>query len=268
VVEVGESASNFTGTAGDFTGLAEDYSRYRPGYSPAVLKALLGLLDKPIGVVDFVDVGAGTGIWTRMVTETGVKSAIAVEPNDSMRANGISDSKGMGIRWLPGSAEQTGLQPSSADWLTMASSFHWADYEVATREFCRVLRPGGYFTALWNPRLIEVNPLLVEIEAHIESLSPNLKRISSGRSGITETLAERLNSSSFFEDVVYVEGQHVIAMTPERYLGAWRSVSDLRVQLGPDKFDAFLSFVEQQIAGVELIEATYLTRAWTARRKN
>jgi ubiquinone/menaquinone biosynthesis C-methylase UbiE len=252
---------------GDFTGLAKDYSRHRPDYCPSVLKALLGLLDKPTREVDFVDVGAGTGIWTRMVEAAGVRSAIAVEPNDDMRQNGIADSQHTRIRWLAGSAEATGLPDACADWLTMASSFHWANFDAATKEFHRVLRPGGRFTALWNPRLIEVNPLLVEIEAHLDTLRPNIKRVSSGRSGITETLTEQLWASPYFEDVVYLEGRHVIQMTPERYLGAWRSVNDLRVQLGPEKFDAFLAFVEQRIDGLQVIEATYLTRAWSARRK-
>lgn len=252
--------------AGDFTGLASDYSQHRPDYCPSVLKALLGLLDKPVEAVDFVDVGAGTGIWTRMVLGAGVKSATAVEPNDDMRANGVADSQQTVIRWLAGSAEQIGLPDGSADWLSMASSFHWANFDVATQEFHRVLRPGGRFTALWNPRLIEVNPLLVEIEAHLDTLRPNIKRVSSGRSGITETLTEQLWASPHFEDVIYLEGRHVISMTPDRYLGAWRSVNDLRVQLGPEKFDAFLEFVEKRIAGL-IIEATYLTRAWSARRK-
>jgi SAM-dependent methyltransferase len=254
--------------AGDFTGLAKDYSQHRSDYCPSVLNALLGLLQKPTVEVDFVDVGAGTGIWTRMVHGKGVNSATAVEPNDDMRANGLTDSAGTGIRWLAGSAEQTGLPDACCDWLSMASSFHWADFNRATQEFHRLLRAGGRFTALWNPRLIEVNPLLVEIEAHLDTLRPNIKRVSSGRSGITETLTEQLWSSAYFDDVVYLEGRHVIAMTPERYLGAWRSVNDLRVQFGPEKFEAFLAFVEQRIAGLDVIEATYLTRAWSARRKD
>ncbi len=254
--------------AGDFTGLAKDYSHHRPDYCPSVLKALLGLLDKPAAEVDFVDVGAGTGIWTRMVHAAGVRSVTAVEPNDDMRHNGYADSQQTLIRWLAGSAEATSLAEGSADWLSMASSFHWANFDTATKEFHRVLRAGGRFTALWNPRLIEVNPLLVEIEAHLDTLRPNIKRISSGRSGITETLAEQLWASPCFEDVVYLEGRHVIEMSPERYLGAWRSVNDLRVQLGPEKFDAFLAFIEKRIAGLQVIEATYLTRAWSARRKD
>jgi ubiquinone/menaquinone biosynthesis C-methylase UbiE len=253
--------------AGDFTVLAHDYSKYRPDYSLSVLKALLGLIDRPKEALDFVDVGAGTGIWTRMVQSMGVRSITAVEPNAEMRKNGIADCQNIGIRWLAGSAEATGLDDSSVDFVSMASSFHWANFDEAIEEFHRILRPGGRFTALWNPRLIEVNPLLVEIEAHLDTLRPDIKRVSSGRSGITETLTEQLWASPWFEDVVYLEGRHVIEMTPDRYLGAWRSVNDLRVQLGPEKFDAFLAFVEQRIAGLEVIEATYLTRAWSARRK-
>jgi len=253
--------------AGDFTGLAGDYSQHRPDYCPSVLKALLGLLDKPTSELDFVDVGAGTGIWTRMVHNSGVRSCTAVEPNEDMRSKGIADSQNTSLSWFAGNAAVTGLPSGSADWLSMASSFHWVDFENATQEFYRVLRPGGRFTALWNPRLIEVNPLLVEIEAYLETLRPNIKRVSSGRSGITETLTEKLWSSPYFEDVIYLEGRHTIKMSPERYLGAWRSVNDLRVQLGPEKFDSFIDFVNKRIADKKVIEATYWTRAWSASRK-
>ena len=254
--------------AGDFTGLASDYSLHRPNYCPSVLSSLLGMFDKPIGDIDFVDVGAGTGIWTRMVNSGGVRSSVTIEPNDDMRKHGISDSSETSIKWLDGNAEKTGLPDESCDWLTMASSFHWADFDAATREFHRVLRTGGRFTALWNPRLLEVNPLLVEIEEHLNTLRTDIKRVSSGRSGITDTLTDKLWASPYFEDVVYLEGRHVIEMSSERYLGAWRSVNDLRVQLGPEKFDAFLEYVERRLDGLNVIEATYLTRAWSARRKD
>ncbi len=252
--------------AGDFTGLASAYSENRPDYSQSVLESLIGLLSKPISQIDFIDVGAGTGIWTRMVNTMGVNSAHAVEPNDDMRESGIAGSTSTDIEWSGGSAENIDLPDQSCDWLSMASSFHWAKFDEATKEFHRLLRPQGRFTALWNPRLIEVNPMLVEIEAHLATLRPNIKRVSSGRSGITETLTDQLSASPYFEDVVYIEGRHIIEMSKERYMGAWDSVNDLRVQLGLDKFGEFLKFVENRIAEVDVIEATYLTRAWSARR--
>lgn len=253
--------------AGDYTGLAEDYALYRPDYCPSVMRSLMGLLEVPAAEVDLVDVGAGTGIWTKMVHAAGVRSIIAIDPNAEMRREGMAGSAGLNIRWLPGSAEETGLADHSCDWVTMASSFHWADFDIALQEFYRILRSGGRFTALWNPRFIQNNPLLVEIEAYLSKLNPGIQRVSSGLSGVTERLTERLWASRYFEDVVYLEGRHVIKMSLQRYMGAWRSVSDLSVQLGPERFRTFLGFVERRIAGLPSIEASYLTRAWSARRK-
>jgi SAM-dependent methyltransferase len=253
--------------SGDFSGLASNYSNARPSYAPSVLTALRGLLNKPGIEIDFVDVGSGTGIWTRLVVETGVRSAVAVEPNVDMRETGQKDSANHGIRWFAGTAEQTGLPTASADWLTMASSFHWVNTQIGLQEFHRVLRPGGIFTALWNPRLVEVNPLLVDIEAYLNDLAPQIQRVSSGRSGITATLTELLSQSDLFEDVVYIEGRHIEYMSPHRYLNAWKSVNDLQVQLGPERFEKFLTYVGEKVANQESIEATYLTRSWSARRK-
>jgi SAM-dependent methyltransferase len=251
---------------GDFTGLAGDYAKFRPGYAPQVATAILSYVGREEASIDAADVGAGTGIWTRMLAARGLHSVVAVEPNDDMRAQGIETSRGSEIVWHKGSAEATGLPDRSADLVSMASSLHWADFDQACIEFHRILRPGGVFVALWNPRLIEANPLLVEIEAQIARLKPDIRRVSSGRSGITERLTDMLSARPQFTDVLYLEGRHSLRQTPSEYLGAWRSVNDLQVQLGRELFRKFLDLTEQRIAGLAEIETTYLTRAWVARR--
>ena len=165
---------------GDFTGLAGDYARFRPGYAPQVATAILSYVGRDAASVDAADIGAGTGIWTRMLAARGLHSVVAVEPNDDMRGQGIETSRGTDIVWRKGSAEATGLPDGSADLVSMASSLHWADFDKACDEFHRILRPGGVFVALWNPRFIEANPLLVEIEAQIARLKPDIRRVSSG----------------------------------------------------------------------------------------
>jgi SAM-dependent methyltransferase len=251
---------------GNFDSLAGDYAQYRPGYAPGIVPAILSLVGRPAREVDAADVGAGTGIWTRMLAAQGLASVTAVEPSDEMRRQGQLTSQGQNIVWRRGTAEETGLPSRSCDLVSMASSFHWANFDIACAEFQRILRPGGRFVALWNPRMIELNPLLVEIEREITRLNPSVKRVSSGRSGLTEKLTEMLWAKPGFDDVIYLEGRHVATQTVDGYLGAWRSVNDLRVQLGPDLFDKFLDFVERRIAGLTAIETTFLTRAWAARR--
>jgi ubiquinone/menaquinone biosynthesis C-methylase UbiE len=252
---------------GQFDSLAEDYSRYRPSYAPAAVSALLGLVGKPLGEMDAVDVGAGTGIWTRLLAARGLRSVVALEPSDNMRAAGKRDSRSLpNIEWRAGSGEHTGLAEASADLVTMASSFHWVDFDAGIAEFCRVLRPDGWFAAVWNPRYIEGSPLLVEIEGWLTNLHPGLNRKSSGRSAFTETLTERLLSCGRFSEVLTFEGRHIARQTPEQYIGAWRSVNDVQAQLGPERFERFLAMVREKVAGLDAIETTYLTRGWAARR--
>jgi ubiquinone/menaquinone biosynthesis C-methylase UbiE len=251
---------------GDFTGLAGDYAKFRPGYAPQVATAILGYVGRDAASIDAADIGAGTGIWTRTLAARGLRSVVAVEPNDDMREQGIETSRGTNIVWRKGSAEATGLPQTSADLVSMASSLHWADFDKACDEFYRILRPNGVFVALWNPRFIEANPLLVEIEAQITRLKPDIQRMSSGRSGISEHLTDMLSSKPQFVEVLYLEGRHSLQQTPEQYMGAWRSVNDLQVQLGPELFQKFLDSTEKRIAGLAVIETIYLTRAWAARR--
>jgi ubiquinone/menaquinone biosynthesis C-methylase UbiE len=251
---------------GNFDSLAGDYAQFRPGYAPSIVPAVLSLIGRPAGEIDAVDIGAGTGIWTRMVAAQGLHSITAIEPSDEMRLHGALTAPELGIVWRRGTAEETGLPSRSYDLVSMASSFHWTAFDKACAEFQRILRPGGRFVALWNPRMIELNPLLVEIEQEITRLNPEVKRVSSGRSGLTEKLTDMLWAKPGFDDVVYLEARHVATQTIQQYLGAWRSVNDLRVQLGPDLFNRFLDFVERKTAGLAGIETTFLTRAWAARR--
>lgn len=133
---------------GDFTALAGDYARYRPGYAPSVVTAILALPERPLAQIDAADVGAGTGIWTMMLAARGLHSITAVEPNDEMRREGILASRKMNISWRNGTGEVTGLASESVDFVSMASSFHWVDFNKACTEFQRILRRGGRFVAL------------------------------------------------------------------------------------------------------------------------
>ena len=251
---------------GDFTGLAGDYARFRPGYAPQVATAILSYVGRDAASVDAADIGAGTGIWTRMLAALGLRSVVAVEPNDDMRGQGIEASRRTDIVWRKGSAEATGLPDGSAEScqhgiVTALGRFRQSVRRVPPHPAAR-----RGLRCVVESALIEANPLLIEIEAQIARLKPDVRRISSGRSGITERLTEMLSAKPQFDAVLYLEGRHSVRQTPEQYMGAWRSVNDLQVQLGPELFRTFLDLTEKHIAGLTAIETTYVTRAWAARR--
>ena len=252
---------------GDFSALAENYAISRPDYSKRVLNGVLGMCSRPVDELDVADIGAGTGILTRMLAEHGVGSVIAVEPDDAMRCEGIKHTQGCGVRWVSGTAESTGLPDGSVDLLTMASAFHWADFDTAVVEFHRALSDNGLFVSLWNPRLVARNPVLTNIENRLKSMMGEApSRVSSGFSPFTDGLESQLRKSGCFGEVSYLEDEHVVIFDHERYLAVWRSVNDVRVQLGEVQFAELLRYIEQAITDLDCIEATYLTRAWLARK--
>ncbi len=252
---------------GDFTNLAENYSKYRPGYSINVLNSILGLLEKSPKDSVFVDVGAGTGIWTRLVSGKDFKSVYAIEPNEAMRNQGEIDSRNLNIVWKEGSGESVPLEDNSADLLTMASSFHWVNFEKGLAEFNRVLKKNGVFVAIWNPRVTRETQLLSSIEDYLYSLKPDMKRVSSGNSEFTNSLYDRLWKNEFFQDVVYLESKNKVIMKKEEYLGVWKSVNDIRAQLGEELFQKFLNHIDDVLTDKNEIEVFYLTRAWCAIKK-
>jgi SAM-dependent methyltransferase len=133
-----------------FSDRAEGYARFRPSYPEDAIRACLDGLPVP---ADVADVGAGTGIASRLLAAAGAR-VVAVEPNGEMRAGG--EQAGGGVDWQDGTAEATGLDAASVDLVVCAQSFHWFDGEPALREFHRLLRPGGRLALLWNVRQDQV----------------------------------------------------------------------------------------------------------------
>jgi SAM-dependent methyltransferase len=121
------------------------WTRYRPSYPPAAIDAILENLGRS-GPLTAADVGAGTGISSRLLAERGVL-VIAIEPAAEMR---LSANLGPGVRLSDASATATGLPSSSVDIVLCAQSFHWFYSTTAIAEFARIMRAGGRLSLMWN----------------------------------------------------------------------------------------------------------------------
>ena len=130
-----------------FTDRVEDYVKYRPSYPTAAIDKILESFTLPITVAD---IGAGTGIASRLLAARNVK-VIAVEPNVEMRNAGIRDNISS-VEWQDGTAEQTNLPEASVDLVTSFQAFHWFTPEPTLAEFRRILKPQGKLAVIYNNR--------------------------------------------------------------------------------------------------------------------
>jgi len=144
-----ESDKNPTGR---FSGLADVYAQSRPSYPDEALDFIVAHCGLKPGDT-MVDVGCGTGISTRLFAQRNLQ-LIGIEPNDDMRAKAESDRSTFthAPAYLKATAEQTGLNPHSANIVLCAQAFHWFNQKICLAEFNRILKIPGYIALMWNER--------------------------------------------------------------------------------------------------------------------
>src|SRR4051812_5195737 len=124
------------------------YARGRQEYPVAVdqwLREALQLNDART----VVDLGAGTGKFTRRLLATGA-NIIAVEPVAEMLAQLTRILPDVAAR--SGTAENIPVNDGAVDAVVCAQSFHWFASKTALAEIRRVLKPGGHLGLIWNVR--------------------------------------------------------------------------------------------------------------------
>jgi SAM-dependent methyltransferase len=151
-----------------FSNRVVDYVRYRPTYPTALLDWLRDVQ----GVTSdwrVVDVGAGTGISSRMFLDAG-HAVTAVEPNAAMREAAVTWlGSNPRFRAVDGRADATTLEDGSVDLVSVAQAFHWFDPASTRKEFHRILRKGGLAAIYWNSRRLTGTRFLVGYEALLQA---------------------------------------------------------------------------------------------------
>jgi SAM-dependent methyltransferase len=170
-----------------FSDRVDNYIRYRPGY-PAEILLLLKERCRFTPESRIADIGFGTGIFTRMLLENG-NPVVGVEPNSEMREAGerllIAFPK---FRCIGATAEKTALEDKSMDFVMAAQAAHWFDRGPTRREFARILRPAGWAVLIWNERLTEGTPFLVEYEQLLLQFGTDYTEVRHERT--SETIGE------------------------------------------------------------------------------
>ncbi|KAJ4480104.1 S-adenosyl-L-methionine-dependent methyltransferase [Lentinula aciculospora] len=144
-------------------GTNEVYDRARPSYQPAVLSHIRQSINTK-DQLNIVEIGAGTGIFTRALIahpdwSLSIAEIRAVEPSAGMRAQfnktviHPQSNANIKISVKDGSFTETGIEEGWADMVIIAQAYHWAHpaYDAASAEFARILKPiGGVVVYVWN----------------------------------------------------------------------------------------------------------------------
>ena len=131
-----------------FSAKADDYVRGRPDYPDALVDWLRDRLGLRSGRTA-LDLGAGTGKFTRYLLKTGAH-VIAIEPVKEMRAKIVHTLPDVDAQ--EGTATSIPMPDNSIDAVTCAQAFHWFATRDALGEIRRVLKPHGKLGLIWNIR--------------------------------------------------------------------------------------------------------------------
>lgn len=221
-----------------FDGKGEIYKKYRPDYPRELLDWLYS--DGGFSAESVVaDVGSGTGIFSRCLLERGSR-VFAVEPNGDMRKKAESTlGKYSGFVSVAASAESTGLEENSVDFVTAAQAFHWFDREKFRLECRRILRPVGKVLLLWNTK--DTSSELVRGIAEVSSrFCPSFSGFSGG---IDFSDSSKEFSGFFSGEYISKFFKKDFALDKERFVGRCLS-SSYSLKEGDEGYSGYVSAIE------------------------
>ena len=233
-----------------FGSVAAGYAAQRPSYPADAVAHLLGRG----GGLRVLDVGAGTGLLAEVVLAAG-HEVVAVDPAPEML--GQLSARLPGVPALAGTAESVPLADAAVDAVVAGQAAHWFDVAPASREFRRVLRPGGVLGLVWNTRDESV-PWV----AALGELLAGEARGHPADSDVVDSFAAALEA-----DVAVAESRVVQRLTPDDVVGNIATRSYVAVMDEGTRV-AFLDGVRHLLAdhpdtrGGDVLELPYRTTAY------
>ncbi|WP_128971338.1 class I SAM-dependent methyltransferase [Bradyrhizobium tropiciagri] len=162
-----------------YTGAAAHYQATRPDYPTAAANWILKALPPSREPRVVVDVGCGTGIFTRRIAADLQRSdrILGIEPNDDMRSQAVRASAlHPNIAFVAGCSEALPVSDNAAVLVTAASAAHWFDLPTFYDEVARVLSSDGIIAIVQNKRRWWDSQFLDAYEAFHERFVPNYRR--------------------------------------------------------------------------------------------
>jgi len=245
--------------ARSFGAVAVDYAAWRPGYPAEIVAFLAGGAAGHDGSRRILDLGAGTGALTGLLVAAG-HDVVAADVSADMLAE--LSARLPDVPTVVAGAESVPLPDGDRDVVVAAQAAHWFDPDAASREFLRLLAPGGAVGFVWNTQQA-ASPWTVELAGLLaESTRDQTGDAPEGNRAIVEAFAARLDA-----DVEVRSASWVHRVPPRAVVG--RAASSSRVGLMDDTTRAaYLDRIRDLLdthpdtRGRDELEIDYVTTAW------
>lgn len=195
-----------SGANEEFAILAPRYD-FRPEYPPGMVDHINAHITEIPTDCPAVDVGAGTGLFTRPLARglTPKRPVVAIEPSDPMRRQGERRSqKGDGVSYISGFAESLSFRDRTVALVAAACAAHRFQRLQFFREVHRVLHPGGLISLVEYRLDDSSNGIADQVYDLLEDLAPNFQRAAhTNASGVYEVVdfAAELRASNKFGSI-------------------------------------------------------------------
>ncbi|MCW1927521.1 class I SAM-dependent methyltransferase [Bhargavaea beijingensis] len=172
----------------DFGQVAKGYALYRNDLTEEIFRGLelRGINFRGRSVADL---GAGTGVLSRMLQEQGAV-VTGVEPSAELirEAKLIDQECGMDVDYVNRYAEDTGLPGHSFDAVTALRAWHWFDGPTVLKEAKRILRPGGDLLIM-DSGFVSADPVVQETIAHLRKAIPGRIKPAGRKADSTQSIS-------------------------------------------------------------------------------
>ena len=200
--------------------------------------------DPPPSVI--VDVGSGTGIWSKALSDSFGSVVYGVEPSAGMRGRAVAAHPHPRVDYIAGQAEALPLPDESVGAAWLSTVIHqFADLPGAARELRRILEPGG-------PVLIRSGYPGRQDEIELFHLFPGAMRVAGGWPRLGHVITAFEDAGFVFDAI-----ERVREPTFDSYaevlelLPAMRRSDTALVDLDDEEWEKGLAAIERAIAAGE-----------------
>lgn len=243
------------------------YHAARPEYPDWVFDMLVGRCGLGPGASVF-EIGPGTGTATRRLLDLGANPLMAIEP-DARLADFLEVTNATpALQVLRAPFEEAVLPEGAFDLGISATAFHWLDEEVALEKVARLIRPGGWWAAIWHVFGDDSRP--DPFHDATQSLLAASTSPSAGHRGIpfgldTEARTEALRRTGAFDVIDHKIVPWQLVLTVDETMALYATYSDITAREDREEVLKELGRIAREEFGGQ-VERNMTTSVFVGRR--